>query len=370
MNKLKLLLAGVLLSGCGFKAGSQSSGDDGGLDASQDGPTSLTFGSFVKVTFDPKDVPTAPLKITENTSINTDSSPLCDTQNDQAARYCVVVGATIEIAAAVSATGSKPLILLSVSSFELSGTLDISSKRGGQVGAGAALAAACTMTTAPTAHGGGYGGSFGGAGGAGESTNTSSGGVAAPALTAFTELRGGCPGGAGSSDPGGMAGAGGAGGGAVDIIATSIKVSGAINASGAAGGGGTEAGNKSSGGGGGGAGGMIVLDAPSVSAGTTPPSVYANGGGGGQGGTGADPGKGPGADGREPTSPQAPASGGATGSRGGGAGGAGGAGVHVDGAPGQGHVYPGGGGGGGGGVGFIRAPAFTGGDVSPTPINP
>jgi len=323
--------------------------------------SSTCFGSFVTVCFTTvADVPkTPPMLPSDNTiEIDTDASPLCDQHNDRKDEYCIVAGAGFTLAATQSLRGygSKPLVLLSIATFDLHGTVDVSSNHNiGPQNTGAnANPSVCTNGMAPEMAGGGYGGSFGGKGGDGERLGgTATAGNAAAALTTPpTMFRGGCPGGSGDS----TGGAGGNGGGAVAIIAaTSIQLDGKVNASGAGGHGGPA---TQSGGGGGGSGGMIVLDAPSIMA-TGP--LFANGGGGGQGGTGTGAGMGIGADGGESPDPPTNAPAGNNTSKDGGPGGSGSAGTSklsgfnaVGGATGT-----GGGGGGGGAAGFIRAHGVT-----------
>jgi hypothetical protein len=332
------------------------------------------FGTFIKITFpSSSDVPAAPLMWNINIDIDTDTSVLCDTHNSQATRYCVVAATSITLASTrtLRAHGSKPLVLLAISTFDLQGTIDVSSNAGSPPGAGAAVAASCPNTTAAAGNSGGFGGSFGGKGGnGGPIAGTADGatGTAAPALAAFpTDLRGGCPGGNGSSSTAGTAPAGGSGGGAVAIIADTVQVNGKINASGASGKGGPA---TLSGGGGGGAGGMIVLDAPSIMPGSGTLWLFANGGGGGQGGTGMGIGAGPGDDGKESPGPLINAVGGNNGGRSGGAGGGGSAGTaQKDGADAGDAVNSGGGGAGGGGTGFIRTLPIAGAVIAPPPIS-
>ena len=362
---------------CGFHSssnpngGQDANGGDATIDATPDasGPE---YGTFIKVGFPSiSDVPTATITWTNNMTIDTDGS--CDTRNNQASRYCVIVGSSITLASGKTLTvhGSKPLVLLATSTFDLEGTIDVSSKRGGTPGAGAATS--CPNTTAAAGNSGGFGGSFGGKGGDGGTiagaTPDGTKGIAAPALpTLPTYLRGGCPGGNGSSTTAGTAPAGGSGGGAVLIIAVNmIQMNGTINASGAGGRGGPMI---ESGGGGGGSGGMIVLDTPLIVPGAGPIWLFANGGGGGQGGTGSGAASGPGADGQESSAPLTVGTGGSS-SKSGGNGGDGAAGAQAASDSGT-ASNSGGGGAGGGGAGFIRTPLIAGINVliSPAPIAP
>lgn len=363
-----------MLPACGFQSSPASNGDANTGTPPDASPAQ--FGSFVKVRFGSlSDVPTKPPMLTAD--VDTDASTLCDKHHDQTGKYCVIAGSSITVASGMTlrAHGSKPLVLLATTTFDLEGTIDVSSKHGdSQVGAGAKPQGSCLATTAAMGHSGGYGGSFGGAGGMGGTpmlTTGEAGGVPAPAITSSpTDLRGGCPGGDGAGNVG-AAGTGGSGGGAVAIIAvTSIHLNGQINASGAGGIGGT--GNGSGGGaGGGGAGGMIVLDAPLIDAGTGPNVwLFANGGSGGQGGTGTGNGSGAGDDGMESPDPTTQAPPGANPNRSGGHGGGGSAGTVKDGDPAAVAVNMGDGGGGGGGAGFIRSMATAGAVFAPATTPP
>lgn len=337
---------------CGFNA----SGDDGTMGAGQN-----CFGKIVKICFSA--LPTTPmtLRTVEIDTDMTDRGSLCNQDNDQSTKYCVVAaaGLTLMDHETLTARGDKPLVLLSTAKMDLLGDIDVSSHLAGLRGPGANPmdTGACSFTTAPTGPtmgGGGYGGSFGtsGGGGGNAATQTTGGGVAGTKLDTFpTGLRGGCKGGDGSllSIPDAPA-AGGDGGGAIALVAPmQIHVDAMINASGGGGHGAVL--NASNGGGGGGAGGMIVFDSlvPLTFGART--KLWANGGGGAQGGSAAT-----GTDGGESTGPMQAATGGS----GSGTGGNGGSGsvASSPGAPGA-SAAVGGGGGGGGGAGFIHAPGFT-----------
>ena len=314
------------------------------------------YGTTVPVCF--SIVPARDRILTADVDIDTDSTDdaICDQHNDSS-RYCVYAGARISVATRVTAHGSRPLVLLSTTTFDHSGDIDVSSNHQGAqlVGAGAASHAQCPGQAEATGSSGSYGGGFGGRGGDGNDGNPDDGarGLAGPASTAFpTTLRGGCPGGDAVTGPGSLTGRGGAGGGAVAIVAgTSISLNGRINASGAGGNAGTIA--AKSGGGGGGSGGMIVLDSPTIVVGVRT-VLIANGGGGAQGGAASGA---PGYDGGESSSPQLRAAGGLNPGAIGGYGADGSLGSGLAGASAGGSAQNGGGGGGGGGgAGFIRAP--------------
>jgi hypothetical protein len=281
---------------------------------------------------------------------------------------CVVAADSISVAAKVRAQGPNPLVLIANTTIDISGALRVDSDRGGVIGAGAQTT--CSSGDGANgmqgAGGGGGGGSFGTAGGdGGKGENTVPGTAGATTTPAF--VRGGCAGGkGGTGDGGGGAGAGGAGGGAVYVIASSITISGTVDASGAGGAAGTAGANSSGGGGGGGAGGLIAFDAPSITA-SSAAAIFANGGGGGGGG-GNQPSN-VGSSGSDPTGYQAGGTGGNGGAGGGGGGGNGyGAGGAAKTGSNFSSMYCGGGGGGGGG-GVIRvfqaAPSALGTNVSP-----
>jgi hypothetical protein len=247
-----------------------------------------------------------------------------------------------------NAIGSRPLILVAVSTITVAATLDVASHRvSGQHGAGSP-SPECTFGTLPPGGngGGGAGGSFGGRGGDGGGA-TARGIAGTP--TVPTEIRGGCPGQRGASLGGVSVSQFGAGGGAIYLIANeSITITGTINASGAgASATGFSGGGTGLGGGGGGSGGMIGLDAAILD---ISGRVFANGGGG-AGGTGGGGGNG-GSFGQDPSAPLVAAPGGIANNNAG-PGGAGAASTTLDGQVGF-NGAGGGHGGGGGGAGVIR----------------
>lgn len=301
-------------------------------------------------------LPTAPLAITANTNINTETSPLCvGYTGAMEGALCVVAATSVSIAdmRRLRGVGAKPLVVLATESIVVDGTIDVSA------GAGA-NPSTCVAPTAATGRQGGAGGSWHGRGGSGGGAVSGLGPMSALATTTVA-LRGGCRGGDGA---GGDGGSGGNGGGALYLIAPAITINGTLDASGDGGG----AGANASGGGGGGAGGFIGLDAPTVTV-ASGASVFANGGGGGEGGT---PNK-DGNSGSSSTGPANAASGGSGGASHGGNGGNGSAGASLDGNNGSagGNCDRNGsaGGGGGGGTGFVYVfPAQTlGGSIAPPP---
>jgi hypothetical protein len=228
---------------------------------------------------------------------------------------CFIVASSMTFNALVQVRGSRPLVLVAASSitFNATGGLDVSSKRGGLVGPGAAQqvcpAFPVTPTNSTSGGGGGAGGSFMTQGGpGGDGNNGSSANGVAPAAEAVNPavLRAGCPGQAGGTGQNGAnQGLPGPGGGAVFLLAgdsISLAAGTMINASGA---GAIQAG-RYGGGGGGGSGGTIVLHAPAITA--TGAFLMANGGGGSGGGhNSGNGGAGPGED---PSTPLTPAAGG------------------------------------------------------------
>ncbi len=276
-------------------------------------------------------------------TIDTDSSPLCATDvTSGGTGVCVVAGHAISIAqnATVDGDGSRPLVLVSLTTITIAGTLDAASHRFGESSSNRGPGfdfAGCTQLARPGSQGGGGGGSFIGLGGAGGDPGPNPAGATMAADT----LHGGCPGADGGPSNGGR---NGVGGGAVYLIADgAIEIGGTINASGSSGAAPED--NSVGGGGGGGSGGMIGLAAPDVTIGGT---VFANGGGGGEGGASGSQAS----SGKDP-SQGGPGTGGSGGAGGDGGDGAGGA-TLVGGAGGAGTAGTIGGGGGGGGAGAIR----------------
>lgn len=318
------------------------------------------FGSIYKIQL--SSLPGSAITVVDNDlDIDTDTSSLCDAE---VTMYCVVAGTSFVIGAgkALQGHGNRPLVLVSMTSFEADGDIDVSSNRARR-GAGAVGASSCLGATpaAPSGQAGGFGGSFGGMGGNGEVANGPEGKSALPFSGFPTVLRGGCPGGAGANNPI-AGGAAGDGGGALAIIATQARFNGRINASGAGGRGGPA---QKSGGGGGGSGGMIVIDVPTSSIMLGNGVFFANGAGGGEGGSSPGGTGGTGQDGGASTGPAMPGAGGT--GRDGGDGGQGSFGASLNGANAPGNKSLGGGGGGAGGAGIIYAPGIFGNSVISPP---
>lgn len=359
-------------------------GPDGGSsgDASGDSQTDssgLCFGTGLVVDVCFPQPPSGSLIVTNGVVIDTASvgGSNCTMIVGQPSgpSLCVVARdmITIPVGTTLRATGPNPLVLIAGTTLDLSGQLDVSSHRGGTVGAGARVTCGIGVDGAdapspPRAGGGGAGGSFAGAGAnGGPGHNGPAGGVALAASNP-TFVVGGCPGGAGGDGAGGGGGGmGGAGGGAVYLIAgSSIVVGGSVTASGAGGARGIGGLDSGGGGGGGGAGGMIAFDAPSL---MITGMLHANGGGGG-GGNG-DQFDSAGQPGSDPAAALVPAPGGNGGAGDGGDGGDGFAqGNAAKAGINGGNPYAAGGGG-GGGAGVIRvfqvAPGSISGMISPAP---
>jgi hypothetical protein len=329
------------------------------IDAAPDAPQTCFGTGLLRICL--ASAPSDSLTISATTPLDTDNPQMCALVTSGGTGLCVVAATTISVEATWRATGGKPLVLIARDSITITATglIDVASRRGvtPEIGAGGD-AATCDGGTAPKTgggtNGGGAGGSFTGLGGNGGKGGGGGGGAAGlpgAAVTAITELRGGCPGQIGQG-VGANKGAEGHGGGAVYLIAGgTISVAGAINASGEGGGHGV---SGEAGGGGGGSGGMIGFDAQTI---TGTGLILANGGGGGEASGTTAPGA-SGNDGKDPTSISA-APGGTGGSTSGGDGGNGSTGVAAgpgaDGASGA-SGGSGGGGGGGGGAGLIKAP--------------
>ncbi len=318
---------------------------DASPDAPPDAPVDAMppcFGSRL-VQVCPTVTPTGALDLDDG-QIDTDNSPLCASfASPNGTTGCLVAANAITEngGVVVTAIGSRPLILLAVTTITVTGSavIDVASHVGGSVGAGSL--SSCTPGALPSGVGGGYGASFGGRGGGGGASGGTS-----PPVPAITSLTGGC---AGSDGAGATPGGGGRGGGAVYLLAgTALTISGGvtIDASGASG-----RGANAGGAGGGGSGGSIGIEAPviTISGGAR---LFANGGAGGGGSSLAG-----GAAGTDSTSPTTAAVGGAGGALLGGDGGGGSHGTTLSGSAGGGLL--GGGGGGGGGAGVITVHGTT-----------
>jgi hypothetical protein len=271
---------------------------------------------------------------------------------------CFIVARNITVGSA-RFDGFRPVVLVALDSITVNTLLDagshLVSDSIGIDGAGH-NPSVCPAQPSLNLGAGGAGGSFMTAGGnGGDHGPADPGGVAAPAVSAPTVLRGGCNGHQPASNDTGM------GGGAVYLLAgntITIAPNAVVNASGSGGGPGV----FYTGGNGGGSGGMIVLWAQSIVG--SQAHLLANGGGGGEGGTAGSTPSGQGGDVNFANPFDAAIGGSGT------AGGDGGAGAvqSVSAVPGSNATSQRGAGGGGGGLGYIAAhPSLSGAVASPTP---
>lgn len=315
--------------------------------------------------------------------INTDDDTMCTrvepAQNRQH-ELCELIGTdlTIDAAGSITAHGSRPLVLVAMSTLTIAGVVDVSSHSGSNVIGAAADESSCTVKNGSVqgagfnTSGGGAGGSFGSLGGAG---GAPADGTALPASvgvdpTTLTLVRGGCIGGAGGTDHSLHTPAGGHSGGAVYLMGgASVSISGVVRANGSGGqGGASTIATDYAGGAGGGTGGLIMIDTPSLA--LSGGVLMANGGAGGAGCSDNAAAGGPGAD-PNPALPAVPAKGGTP--TGDGTGGTGGNGsTQLPPQPGgfgdpSGMTHTGAGAGGGGGKGIIRVfgSAVVGGTIVP-----
>lgn len=265
--------------------------DDSGVDARDaDAAPTACYGSGIGLVRVCPPAPIAP-SVTLGGSIDTTGDTRCLLQAQVGGpELCVIAGEMVSVSAALSVTGSRPLVLVGTKKITVMGSIDASSGES-KTGPGAQLTCgtAGNGTGTVSGAGGGAGASFAFAGGGaapGGSINTTAH-PPDPPISALTNVRGGCPGYSGgyaSASGNTSVALGGAGGGAVYLIAgEEIAQTGTINASGSGGQGGPTRG----GGGGGGSGGVIVLDAPTIA---VSGYLIARGGGGGSGGSDTNPG--------------------------------------------------------------------------------
>ena len=371
MRSLALLLAG----GCGFSASlSTGDGSTGGEpivpDAPPDAFDARCFGGGTFY-FCLDAVPTGDEPLDNDDPIDTTA---CTGSSRTVTMIgntsvCLIAADTITLGTGVTVdvTGSRPLVLVGVTSITITGSIDASSYDNNVGPGGNAMACTTTGIDGTTNGGGGGGGaggtfgSLGGAGGAGTAGATDGGKPPTAAIPSSPDLRGGCRGGVGAG--GTTPVPGGGGGGALFLVSRgNITIDGILDVSGGGGEGGLAA---RGGGSGGGSGGMIVFHAETLNVNSSA-RIYANGGGGG-GGAGTNDG---GDDGADPLPPDItdPALGGQSIMAGRSRGGNGAAGTTGATAGMQGNN---GGGGGGGGVGQIRVLRggmnFPNGTISPPP---
>ena len=358
--------------GCTYALGTLYQGCDGGACRADGGCAAPTF-PYAPSNFSPAVVAAAGLvgAVTLNCAAVFDSSPdasvafvnwcgqpqpsVVTVSQDGGADVVVLgmYGLDVTAAGSLRVQGSRPVILAVFDSATIAGQL-LSNAQLDTPGAGGSLAACGASSggngsTSNGRGGGGGGGGFGTAGAIGGRGDSTAGTVGALG-TAFgsvdaVPLRGGCSGGNGGGTTG--FGARGAGGGALQLsVASSLRVSGTVSASG---GGGRPGTANSSGGGGGGSGGSVLLEAAAMTV-TNSARLTSNGGSGGEGADGNTNG-GTGANGSTTTNAPAP---GGSGNNGGNGGNGGAAGT----PPTNGGDDNRGGGGGGGAVGRIRLNGF------------
>jgi hypothetical protein len=232
------------------------------------------------------------LSLTGTYLYDTDTGTLTDPQGGAVPHVNSIVGSAravvagrfvLGVTSTLRAIGARPLLIVSWSAIQVSGTIDVSSSPVTGRGAGA-NALECTGagigTTNLSGGGGGGGGGFGASGGTGGTgaLTESAGGVGGMQLA--QAFHGGCPGGEGGEGDALGAGVGGNGGGALFLSArTNLIIAGVLQAGGE---GGSAAAGGRCGGGGGGSGGFIGLEAEAIEL-ESGSVVAANGGGGGGG---------------------------------------------------------------------------------------
>jgi hypothetical protein len=264
LRRIRARAAWSLVACAACSADAPVVGDGHGSGSGDGGP--LCLGTTITVCLDAE--PKMPLSVTSATTIDTSNANNCTAVVAQqlGPELCVLAGSKIEISGALTATGTRPLVLFSSGDLTVTGSVDVSSNAG-RIGAGgndsSCIAGGGGQSSAAGA-GGGAGGSFGtpgGNGGKGASGAVPGGGPAV-ASGIPSVVRGGCAGAVGGTGTS-AADTPGAGGGAVYLLAgATLSIDGTINASGAGGG----RGRLSKGGGsGGGSGGMIAFFAPDLS---------------------------------------------------------------------------------------------------------
>ena len=387
--RARLLIASLILAGCGDNptAGPGDGDGDGDADASVDAPVDAGCETrWAPDHVDPCELPATPepaivIAAGQQWTYDTTGGTLTDHDGvmttpvslmvplDPPVRLLYVESLTIEATGALIVDGDHPVIIGAADRVDIAGLLDLTAKneepRAGSNPASCPADPPAAGSTQAGGSGGGGGGGSQGAGGSGgtgnmATANTGAGGAGGPALaSAPATPRGGCPGAAGGD--GLDTAAGGTGGGAVQVSAQVEIVLAADGVVNAGGGGGVGSGGNQGGGGGGGAGGYVRLEAPDIQIAATA-AVTANGGGGGGGANitaGTDGGDG-----------QPDLSGGTGGPGSGGDGAFGGGAGDLDG--GTALDANRGAGGGGGAAGFVVIPAaFAGtGVISPAAVDP
>jgi hypothetical protein len=379
---MRVLVAVVLVAGCGFKPTPGGNGpSDGGFEDAPDGAVIRMDGcSTFSTLFDTctmagggSDVMLAgPADYdTGNNELTIGSDPATHPKHvllqTPEGPIDILIASSFTLTGKLRVHGTNAFGIAAENGITLDGQIDLT-----DAGAGARTDAKCTGLVGlsgqmQSSHGGGGGGGglFGAGGDGMSSTTTGAGGGTGgnDIAPVHDGLLGGCDGGkGGDGGGGGTGGEAGDGGGAI-LLATAatlmLTANGIVNT----GGGGGHGGDKNGGGGGGGGGGTIVIEATALVNGG---AIASNGGGGGEGG---DSNAGMRGQTGQASSARALGGFGTTTAGGGGAGSLGGAGSMQNGDDDTLVQANGGGGGGGGGAGFILiGRAIANGTISPPAI--
>jgi hypothetical protein len=376
---MRLVVAVVLVAGCGFKPTVGGNGpSDGGFKDAPDAPVRMDGCSTFSTLFDTCTMAGGGSDVTlvgpadYDTGTNTLTLSGGGPMHPKHVLVVTPEGTTdVLIASSFTLTGklrvhgTNTFGIAAENGITLDGQIDLT-----DAGAGARTDAQCAELVGiagkmMSSHGGGGGGGgfFGGGGHGMDSTTTGATGGTGGNTSGMPNdgLQGGCDGGkGGDGNGGGTGGQAGDGGGAI-LLATAATLTLSANGIVNTGGGGGHAGDKNGGAGGGGSAGMIVIEASALS---NAGAIAANGGGGGEGGDNQA-----GMRGQTGQPSLARALGGFGTTNSGGAGALGGAAGTQDGADDNLVQANGGGGGGGGGAGYIAiAHATPNGIISPPPI--
>ena len=243
------------IAGCGFHpvaATALGDGDDAAIDTPVHVADALACYGGGLVTACPQVVPTGSLVLDTNQQIMTDTDVRCvvTPQLNGADLFASRSAPTVEVSAAITAVGARPLVLIATQALRS----PLPARSTSRVILGAATADAGASTAAlrglgPAAGanggggGGGPGGSFGDLGGDGGDGNWATGrppdqigaGGTAAQIPSLAVVQGGCAG-IDVGGAGGTGGAGGAGGGALYLIAGTQLVVDRLLAAGGAGG--------------------------------------------------------------------------------------------------------------------------------------
>src|SRR5690242_1296849 len=190
----------LVVSACGFAPAGKTDGhvgSDGTIGTEQSLP--VCYGTGLGVQVCPATPPASALMLIGTKTYDTDmgsqdcATLIGPTMND----YCVVAGKSITINGFVYAHGTRPLLLLSLTTLDVFGTIDVASHNSSSpqlVGAGGDDGR-CGGQQAIHSTGAGFGGTLGTKGGNGGTTMADDGW--AEAVQTITTLHGGCGGGYG-----------------------------------------------------------------------------------------------------------------------------------------------------------------------------